>query len=121
MLRPGKLLNLHANVAPDNFVPGDWGYLVNTDAGSDQKIGYEGSNAIYMGGNRFDDYYNDNRHGYTHDQKLNEVYQWRNGVFNRYRDAKKAKPLAPQELIRLSSTPAAGGIQLDIRVGPRYF
>lgn len=119
--RRGKLLNLHAEVAADNFVPGDWGYLRNTDAATEQKTGYEGSNAIYMGRNRFDDYYNDHQHGYTYEQKLNEVYQWRNGVFNRIRDAKKAKPLAARELVQLSSTPAEGGIQLDIRVGPRHF
>ncbi len=121
MDRPGKLLHLHAKVASDNFVPGDWGYLVNTDPASDQKTGYEGSNAIYMGRNKFDDYYNDHEHSYTYEQKLNEVYQWRNGVFNRFRDAQKVRPLAPQELARLASTPADGGIQLDIRVGPRYF
>lgn len=119
--RRGKLLNLHAEVAADNFVPGDWGYLRNTDAATEQKTGYEGSNAIYMGRNRFDDYYNDHQHGYTYEQKLNEVYQWRNGVFNSIRDAKKAKPLAARELTQLGSTPADGGIQLDIRVGPRYF
>lgn len=119
--RRGKLLNLHAEVAADNFVPGDWAYLRNTDAASEQKTGYEGSNAIYMGRNRFDDYYNDHRHGYTYEQKLNEVYQWRNGVFNRIRDAGKARPLAAREQKLLTSTPAEGGIQLDIRVGPRYF
>lgn len=119
--RPGKLLHLHGNVAPDNFVPGDWAYLLNTDAATDQKIGYEGSNAIYLGGNRFDDFYNDNEHSYTYEEKLNEVYQWRHGVFNRRRDAHKIRPLAPEELARLTSTPTAGGLQLDIRVAPRNF
>lgn len=119
--RPGKLLNLQANVASGNFVPGDWAYLLNTDATTAQKTGYEGSDAIYLGRNRFDDYYNDHQHGYTYEQKLDEVHQWRNGVFSRSRDAKKIKALTPQELTRLGETPAAGGIQLDIRVCPRYF
>jgi len=119
--RPGKLLRLHVKVAPDNFVPGDWGYLLNTDAVSEQKTGYEGSNAIYLGGNRFDDFYNDHEHSYTYEEKLNEVYQWRNGVFNRIRDAKKATTLAPAELARLTGTPDAGGLQLDIRVAPKHF
>lgn len=119
--QPGKLLTLQAGVAPGNFVPGDWAYLLNTDETSSRKTGYEGSNAIYLGGGRFDDYYNDHRHSYTYEQKLNEVYQWRHGVFNRVRDADKARSLAPEELARLGSTPAEGGIQLDIRVAPRHF
>ncbi len=93
MGRKGKLLKLSASVASGNFVPGDWGYLLNTDATTEQKTGYEGSNTIYLGRNRFDDYYNDNKHSYTYEQKLDEVYQWRNGVFSRLRDAKKIKPL----------------------------
>lgn len=119
--RPGKLLDLHANVAAGNFVPGDWAYLLNTDATTVEKIGYEGSNAIYMGRNRFDDYYNDHRHSYTYEQKLDEVYQWRNGVFNRSRDEHKIKQLSAADLTRLGSTPTAGGIQLDVRVAPRHF
>jgi hypothetical protein len=121
LARPGKLLSLQTVAAPGNFVPGDWGYLVNTDAATGQDVGYEGSNSIYLGRNRFDDYYNDNRHSYTYEQKLNEVFQWRNSVFSRSRDAKNIKPLTPDDLARLGSTPATGGIQLDIRVGPRYF
>ncbi len=119
--RMGKLLNLHANVASGNFVPGDWVYLLNTDANTSEKTGYEGSNAIYLGRNLFDDYYDDHMHSYTYEEKLNEVYQWRNGVFNRIRDAKKIKPLTSEEQTLLSSTPANGGIQLDIRVVPKYF
>ena len=121
MEKPGKLIELHANVAPDNFVPGDWVYLLNTDAKSYGKTGYEGSNALYLGNNRFDDYFNDHGHSYTYEEKLDEVYQWRNGVFSRSRDARKIKQLKDAELRRLSSTPAAGGIQLDIRGVPRYF
>ena len=119
--RKGKLLSHQAKVASGNFVPGDWGYLQNTDANTNQKTGYEGSNAIYLGRNKFDDYYNDHMHGYTYEQKLDEVYQWRNGVFSRLRDAKKIKPLTVEEQARLGSTPDQGGIQLDIRVVPRYF
>jgi len=119
--RPGKLLTLHAAIAADNFVPGDWGYLLNTDAASYQKTGYEGSNAIYLGRNKFGDFYNDRRHSYTYEQKLNDVYQWRNGVFNRIRDASKIKPLTDADMSRLSTTPAQGGIQLDIRATPKTF
>jgi hypothetical protein len=117
----GKLLKLITTVAVGNFVPGDWGYFVNTDSPTQQKTGYEGSNVIYLGLNRFDDFYDDHNHSYTYEQKLDEVYQWRNGVFSRSRDAKKIKPLTTQERVLLSSTPDIGGIQLDIRAVPRHF
>lgn len=117
----GKLLKLQTGVALGNFVPGDWGYILNTDPVSGQKTGYEGSNAIYLGGNRFSDYYDDNNHSYTFEEKLDEVYQWRNGVFSRSRDAKKIKPLTAAELAMLGNTPANGGLQLDTRAVPRHF
>ncbi|GAO36471.1 hypothetical protein SCT_1878 [Sulfuricella sp. T08] len=119
--RPGKLLKIKYGAAPKNFVPGDWSYFLNTDPITYEKTGYEGSNAIYLGRNKFDDYYNDNNHSYTYQQKVDEVYQWRNGVFSRSRDFAKIKPLTPQDMIRLSKTPAKGGIQTDLRVFPYYF
>lgn len=121
MEQKGKLLKIYSSVASGNFVPGDWSYILNTDPASEQKTGYEGSNAIYMGRNRFDDYYNDNNHSYTYEQKLDEVYQWRNGVFSRQRDSKKIKLLTPDEQALLSNTPDDGGLELDIRVVPRHF
>ena len=119
--RPGKLLKIESGITPKNFVPGDWGYLLNTDPMSNQKTGYEGSNAIYLGRNKFDDYYNDNHHSYTSQQKLDEVFQWRNGVFSRSRDYAKIKPLTPHDIERLSTSPREGGILTDIRVFPYLF
>ncbi len=116
--RPGKILQIQYGVAPKNFVPGDWVYLLNTDPVSAQKTGYEGSNAIYLGRNKFDDYYNDNKHAYTYQQKLDEVHQWRNGVFNRVRDAEKIRPLSAEGLEHLSKPPAEGGLVMDFRVFP---
>jgi hypothetical protein len=121
MDHPGKLLKLHTAVAAGNFVPGDWGYILNTDPVTQLKTGYEGSNVIYLGRNLFDDFYDDHNHSYTYEQKLDEVYQWRNGVFSRSRDANKIKPLTAEEQAQLSNTPAAGGLQLDLRAVPRYF
>jgi hypothetical protein len=117
--RPGKLVELVRNVAPRNFVPGDWAYILNTDPTTYQKRGYEGSNAIYLGQGKFDDYYNDNQHAYTFQQKLDEVYQWRNGVFSRTRDAEKIKPLSQDELELLAKPPKAGGLVLSYRAIPR--
>lgn len=119
--RPGKLLKIKHDVVPMNFVPGDWIYFLNTDPVSYEKTGYEGSNAIYLGRDKFDDYYNDNHHSYSYFQKLNEVFQWRNGVFNRLRDAAKIKPLTAEDIERLSKRPAEGGLLKAIRVTPYYF
>ena len=120
LTRPGKILRIQYDIAPNNFIPGDWTYFLNTDPISYQKTGYEGSNSIYLGRNKFDDYYNDNEHSYTYQQKLDEVFQWRHGVFSRARDFAKIKPLSEQDLARLVETPEQGGIVTDLRVFP-YF
>jgi len=119
--RPGKLLRVQYGVAPGNFVPGDWSYFLNTDAASYEKTGYEGSNAVYLGRNRFDDYYNDNNHYYNYKEKLDEVWQWRHGVFSRSRDADKIQLLTAEELAILSKTPREGGLLQDFRVYPYFF
>jgi hypothetical protein len=119
--RPGKLLTIVREVSPKNFVPGDWVYFLNTDPVSKQKSGYEGSNAIYLGRDRFDDYYGENNHAYSYAEKLDEVFQWRNDVFNRIRDALKRKQLDAQDLERLSASPKAGGLVEKWRVVPEFF
>lgn len=118
---PGKLLSIIDEVAPKNFVPGDWVYFLNPDPVSSQKVGYEGSNAIYLGGGRFDDYYAENNHAYTYAEKLDEVFQWRHGVFSRLRDAGKRQPLTDQDLESLGTPPRHGGIVTDWRIGPNFF
>lgn len=119
--QPGKLLRLVRGVPPRHFVPGDWAYLLNTDPVTYEKTGYEGSNAIYLGRGRFDDYYDDHNHSYTFEEKLDEVYQWRNGVFSRSRDAALVRPLSADDYERLSRTPAQGGLLLDLRLEPYLF
>jgi hypothetical protein len=119
--RPGKILQVQYGVAPKNFVPGDWVYIVNNDSVSSRKTGYEGSNAIYLGRGRFDDYFNDNGHYYTYRQKLDEVYQWRNGVFSRSRDGAKIQPLSEERVEELGKPPAEGGLVMDFRVFPYVF
>ncbi|MBA5690583.1 hypothetical protein [Rugamonas apoptosis] len=119
--RPGKLLSAQFGVMPRNFVPGDWAYIVNPDRSSASKIGYEGSNAIYLGRNKFEDFYNDNEHAYSYLQKLDEVYQWRNQVFSRRHDGDKIQPLTAQQIDRLGQPPQDGGIVLDWRVAHQFF
>lgn len=118
--KPGKLLTLQHNVKPLNFVPGDWAYILNTDSVSYQHTGYEGSNAIYLGRGKFDDYYNDHSNSYSYRQKLNEVYQWRNGVFSRTRDGHKVTPLSESDFLQLSKSPEDGGLVVSYRAVP-YF
>lgn len=119
--RPGKLVKIGYGAAAKNFVPGDWVYFLNSDPVSYQKTGYEGSNAIYLGRNKFDDYYNDNNHSYTYEEKLDEVFQWRNGVFSRSRDFAKIQMLTVENMTLLGRTPAEGGLLTDMRVTPFFF
>jgi hypothetical protein len=114
--RPGKTLDITYGVAANNFVPGDWSYFLNTDTTSSEKTGYEGSNAIYLGRNKFEDYYNENGHSYDYRQKLDEVYQWRHGVFSRTHDVAKIVPLSESDLQQLSEEPNKGGILHTFRV-----
>lgn len=121
--RPGKILRTAEGIAPNNFVPGDWSYVLNTDPVTYEKVGYEGSNPIYLGRNRFVDYYNDNGHYYTFEEKLDDVYQWRHRVFNRGRASDRARiePLSAQDYERLSRPPEAGGMLQPLRTMPYYF
>lgn len=119
--KPGKLLTLQHEVKALNFVPGDWSYLLNSDPVSYAKTGYEGSNAIYLGRGKFDDYYNDHSHAYSYRQKLDEVYQWRNGVYSRTRDGHKVTPLSEADILKLSQTPPEGGLVLPYRAVPYFF
>lgn len=120
-VREGKLLALQQGVAAKNFIPGDWAYFLNTDPVTYEKTGYEGSNAIYLGRDRFDDYYNDHHHFYSYKEKLDEVYQWRNKVFSASRDVAKVTPLSAVDLAKLSQTPEQGGLLLALRAVPHLF
>ena len=113
----GKIISLIYNVKPKNFIPGDWAYILNTDPVSYNKTGYEGSNAIYLGRNKFDDFYNDTykRNGYTYEQKIEEVYQWRNGVFSRSKDYAKIKYIPEKIYKKLHDSPDNGGLVFDYR------
>lgn len=121
LARAGKLLSLLRSVGQKNFIPGDWSYLLNTDAVTAEKTGYEGSNAIYLGRGKFDDFYEDHHNYYTYKEKLNEVFQWRNQVFSSHRDVAKVHPLTGADYERLSKPPVENGIQLDLRVSPYMF
>lgn len=117
----GKLLTLQEEVHAGNFVPGDWAYFLNTDRSSWEKTGYEGSNAIYLGRNRFNDHYNDNHGHYLYHEKLRMVYQWRNHVFSRSRDFDKMTAVPPEQLRTLELAPENGGFVLPYRAVPYFY
>ncbi len=121
--QPGKILTVKKGIAPRNFIPGDWVYIKNTDGPSSDMSGYEGSNAIYLGRNNFDDYYGEmkNKH-YTFKEKINEVYQWRYGVFTASESSqKKAKKLTDEEFNKILENPENGGILIDHRISPKVY
>jgi hypothetical protein len=57
VVKQGKYLDMHFNVPGNNWVPGDWGYIRNTDEVSHGIFGFEGHNFIYLGRGKFTDYY----------------------------------------------------------------
>lgn len=118
---PGKLLKMHNDVHPLNYIPGDWVYFWNTDPVTYQKTGYEGSNAIYLGNNKFNDYYNDNDGSYSFEEKLDELAQWKNGVFSRSRHLNKIKPKTIKDLYKSATSPEEGGYIIPSRLVPRIF
>jgi hypothetical protein len=120
---PGKILTVKKGVAKDNFIAGDWAYIKNTDDKSSEKAGYEGSNAVYLGRGNFDDYYGEMKYShYTFDEKINEVYQWRNGVFTASESSqKKKKPLTPEQFQQILEGPDDGGILSKNRIGPKVY
>lgn len=119
--RLGKLLKIQTPVAPMNFVPGDWVYFVNNDSKSSDIDGYEGSNTIYMGRASFDDFYNDNGHHYLYNEKIQNIYNWRNGVFSRSRHYQKIQSLSSEQIEAFGLTPEAGGFVVGNRAIPYFF
>ncbi len=119
--RLGKLLKIQTRVAPMNFIPGDWVYFVNTDKDSSEKDGYEGSNSIYMGRASFDDFYNDNEHHYLYNEKIQNIYNWRNGVFSRSRDYQRVRTLSAEQVHQFGLSPEEGGFLLKNRAIPYFF
>lgn len=119
--RLGKLLKIQAQVAPMNFIPGDWVYFVNTDKDSSEKDGYEGSNSIYMGRASFDDFYNDNEHHYLYNEKIQNIYNWRNGVFSRSRHFQRMQTLSAEQVHQFGLSPEEGGFLPKNRATPYFF
>lgn len=119
--RLGKILKIQTKVTPLNFIPGDWVYFINNDPKSSEIDGYEGSNTIYMGRASFDDFYNDNQHHYLYNEKIQNIYNWRNGVFSRSRDYQGMQTLSGEQLHQFGLSPEEGGFLLENRAIPYFF
>lgn len=117
----GKLLRLEDDVSEKSIVPGDWIYMLNPDPVSFKKTGYEGSNAIYAGLDRFASYYDPTGDRYTTVEKVNDVYQWRHGVFDRPRDLHKEEKVSAEFLESLLAPLGKGGMLVPIRAVPYFF
>lgn len=120
---PGKILSVQKDVARRNFIPGEWGYIKNNDGPSSDMPGYEGSNAVYLGRNNFDDYYGETPHKhYTFEEKVDEVYQWRNGVYTASESSKKKrKELTPEQFDEQLKGPKEGGLLSPNRIVPDIY
>ncbi len=74
-------------VAHGNIAPGDWVRFINPDfsvRANGENSGMEGSNTIYLGGDRFADYYGGQPR--TFDDNLFRVYEWNHKGANRTSD-----------------------------------
>lgn len=112
----GKLLVIEEKISSKNMIPGDWMYFKNPDKKSRDKFGYEGSNVIYLGNNKFVDFYNSNNHSYSIEEKFHSVYQWRNGVFDKEEDGHLAKPIPLKDSKKFYLTTNKGGLTQDYRI-----
>lgn len=117
----GKLLRLEEAVSERSIIPGDWIYMLNPDPVSFQKTGYEGSNAVYAGLDRFASYYDPSGPRYSTVEKINDVYQWRHGVFDRPRDLHKEEKVSAEFLENLLAPLSKGGMLVPIRAVPYFF
>lgn len=114
IIKGGKLIDATFNVSPNNFIPGDWAYFLNTDPRSANIRGFEGSNTIYLGRDKFDDYYHEHGGSFSKTEKLEEIYLWQGeGIV--------PKPnIIITDAIRekLNHTPTEGGIVENFRWVP---
>lgn len=117
IVQAGKLVGAVFKVSPNNFVPGDWAYFLNPDVRSSNIRGYEGSNSIYMGRDKFDDYYYEHGGSYSKKEKLDEVYLWQwEGI-----EPKPKVEVTDSIREQLNRTPGEGGIVENFRWVPHFF
>ncbi|MBM4302708.1 MAG: hypothetical protein FJ116_03565 [Deltaproteobacteria bacterium] len=112
MVLEGTLVDRHFAVPADNWVPGDWGWIKNTDDKSAEENGYEGCNIVYIGRGKFVVYYESDPDR-TLDEALVRVYRWR--------DNSKEKPIDADLVKQIRKDPRDGGLLRDVRDFPKNF
>ena len=119
----GKVVDGLFKVSPNNFVPGDWAYFLNTDRKSYDIRGYEGSNSIYLGRDKFDDYYYEHGGSYSKQEKLEEIYNWRflDPKTESYPPGFTPPPLTENQRKDLNRYPHEGGVVENYRWVPFFF
>lgn len=112
IVKEGKYLDRALGVPANNWIPGDWGWIKNTDPKSYEYAGLEGSNTIYTGGNTFANLASGGI-GPTFNKKIMGVYHWRSSTLQ--------KSQTPELIKTLSEDPRKGGLLLDFRDFPKIF
>ena len=112
MTKEGTLVDRHFDVPFNNWIPGDWGWIKNTDDESAEDFGFEGCNIVYIGRGKFVVYYESDPDR-TLDEALVRVYQWR-------RDSKE-QPATPSLVDLIRKDPREGGLLRDVRDFPKNF
>lgn len=112
--KDGRLFDRQFNVPWNHWVPGDWGWIKNTDSKSSEELGSEGCNIIYAGGGMFVNYYPE-RPPKTLDESIRRVYGWQFGLEGGELE------ITPEVAARLRQDPRAGGMLRDVRDVPKLF
>ncbi|HEX7447585.1 MAG TPA: hypothetical protein VF306_08575 [Pirellulales bacterium] len=110
----GRLFERQFNVPWNHWVPGDWGWIKNTDPKSSEELGSEGCNIIYAGGGTFVNYYPE-RPPKTLDESIRRVYGWQFGL------EEGDLEISPEVAERLRQDPRAGGMLRDVRDVPKLY
>lgn len=112
IVEEGKYLDRQFNVPWNNLIPGDWLYIRNTDEESSNVPGEEGSNTIYLGGDRMKPPIGDTE--VNLENKIKTVYQ--------YRAYSKQAPWTPDLYKRVRMDPREpDGLLRDVRDAPKIF
>lgn len=110
----GRLFERQFNVPWNHWVPGDWGWIKNTDPKSSEELGSEGCNIIYAGGGTFVNYYPE-RPPKTLDESIRRVYGWQFGL------EEGELQISPETVRRLRQDPRDGGMLRDVRDVPKLY
>ncbi len=114
MTREGTLVDRHFDVPGNNWVPGDWGWIKNSDNDSAEENGLEGCNIVYIGSGLFVVYYGDAKDR-TLDECLVRVYQWRHSS-KQQPETQKLK-----DLLRRDPYDIDPGLLRNVRDFPKNF